>query len=102
MATHETNKKRYTTPVILPLGEVSVSIGSSCHSGSSASGSCSNGSVASPACSSGGIADASCNKGCQPGASCVGGADPGTACTSGGTLDGIPLNCSEGASVCTV
>ena len=77
-------KKRYETPVIVPLGELSMSRGEQCSSGSVAmTGSCATGHKAAPACNSGTVADAACHGGTDPGASCVTGPAAGPACAAG-------------------
>ena len=78
-------KKRYETPVIVPLGELSMSRGAQCSTGSVAvTGSCATGHKAAPACNSGGTADASCVSGDNPGQSCVSGPAAGKNCNAGG------------------
>jgi len=77
-------KKRYETPVIVPLGELSMSRGAQCSTGSVAvTGSCATGHKAAPACNTGTIADAACHTGFTPGASCVNGPAAGPACAAG-------------------
>lgn len=77
-------KKKYEAPVILPLGELSMSRGEQCSTGSVAvTGSCGTGHKAAPACNSGGTADASCVDGSNPGRSCVGGPAAGKNCNAG-------------------
>ena len=85
MTKDKKDKKKYETPVIVTLGELSMGIGAVCQDGSYAiTGNCGNGDTAQPACKNGGTADASCNNGTTAGASCASGATAEPACSSGG------------------
>jgi len=85
MAKDGTDKKKYEAPVIVPLGELSMSRGAQCSTGSVAvAGSCGMGVEAAPACNTGTVADAACVGGGIPGPSCVNGPRAGKPCVGGG------------------
>ena len=83
MANDETDKKRYEAPVIVPLGELAVSMGA-CADGTGAGGACATGPAADPTCRDGTGAGASCHNGPQPQAACLEGVLPTQpSCTKG-------------------
>ena len=85
MAKDGTDKKKYEAPLIVPLGELSMSSGAQCSTGSVAlTGSCATGKKAQPACNTGYTADAACVEGGTANASCVNGPAAGPACEVGG------------------
>lgn len=102
MTKHETDKKKYEKPIIVPLGELAVSMGAGCSDGSSAFGSCGNGSTADPSCNNGGVAQASCGSGGDPKTSCNSGVSADNGCNTGCSLSGLSEYCSIGSSGCPV
>jgi hypothetical protein len=83
MSKHESNKKRYEKPVLIPLGELATSMGAECVGGSSAGQQCYGGDVANALCQSGTIANAACNAGGEATGVCSTGGTPGGNCSTG-------------------
>jgi hypothetical protein len=88
MSKNGKGKNSYEAPVIVPLGELAMSIGAQCSTGSVAiTGSCGAGLTAAPACNSGTHATAACHDGqFSSQSACVSGGDPNTSCNAGGEV----------------
>lgn len=88
MAKHQKDKRKYEAPVIVTLGELAMSMGGGCSTGSSAGATCVGGGTAAASCHNGGSADASCHEGGTADASCVNGTIPTVpSCTTGDSAE---------------
>ena len=83
MANDGTDKKKYEAPLIVPLGELAITMGLQCSPGTSASATCVGGGGAQSTCKDGASPQASCSSGTGAKASCNIGGVPTAACVGG-------------------